>query len=135
LAVSDIVADYPPNIDKIASVLPVKGRDSIVYTYGDTIYFPKGEELPPDLIAHEEVHMGQQASMGKDEWWDRYLKDVEFRLSQEVEAYRVQWQYAMDNYNRSHRRQLLDYICDALSSAMYGKIVSKKEAKGLITGD
>ena len=130
---TEIVHDFPPNIDKISAALPVKNRDGIVYTYDGVIYFPKGEELPPDLIAHEEVHVSQQADIGADEWWDRYLNDVDFRLAQEVQAYRTQWDYALANYNRSHRRQLLDYICEALASAMYGKIVSKKEARELIT--
>lgn len=42
------------------------------------------------LIAHEMVHVRQQAATGWLAWWWRYLTDESFRLDQELEAYRVQ---------------------------------------------
>lgn len=62
-----------------------------VFTYGDTIYFAKGN-LTPDIIVHEMKHMKQQVNVGGPEnWWKKYFEDEEFRLSQEIEAYQAQY--------------------------------------------
>lgn len=128
-----IVNDFPPNIDKIDSVLHVKDRKNVLYAYGDTIFNPGGGSLSDDLIAHEGVHRRQQEEFGSpDGWWDRYLADVDFRLSQEVEAYKTQLAYAGENYNRERRRQLRKFVVGSLASKMYGNIVTRKEADALL---
>ncbi len=129
-----VVKAYPPNYDLICDHIPaVRQNSAIVFTYGNKIYSPKFETLSDDLMAHEEVHTKRQKN--PDEWWQRYLTDVQFRLDEEVAAYRVQWQYMIDHYGRQQRRSMLQKIAKDLSSPMYGKIVTKQEAIKLITGE
>jgi len=130
---AEIVKDYPPNYDLICKHIPaVKNNPAIVFTYGDKIYSPMFETLSDDLMAHELVHVERQKN--PDEWWERYLTDVNFRLDEEVAAYRVQWQYMAQHYPRTLRRKLLNGIAKDLSGSMYGKIITKADALRIITG-
>lgn len=110
------------------------GFPTAVFTYGDKLYNPTGLEISPDLMAHEEVHSKQQAILGVEQWWALYLKDDAFRLTEEVEAYREQYRYAKENYNRELRREVLAHIVRNLASRLYGNIVNKQIAKELIHG-
>jgi hypothetical protein len=86
-----VVNVRPPNYARIVETFgPLP--PSVVFAYGDTIYAPGASgPLPPDLVVHEETHFRQQAEVGGPAtWWERYLADPEFRLLQEVEAYRAQ---------------------------------------------
>src|SRR5258708_20624657 len=123
---------YPPNIKDILRVFNLDGL-YVVFTYGDTLYNPSGSDIPTHLMKHEETHMRQQAIMGIKEWWDMYLSNQMFRLSQEVEAYHNQFQYYCRN-KKDHYKQavFLDDLASDLSSAMYGNIVSREEARTLI---
>ena len=127
-----IVQAFPPNIDEIrARFNPPPGT---VFAYGDTIYSPARVDLPADLVAHEKVHFTQQAAAGGPEaWWRRYIDDPEFRLDQELEAYRVQYGTLAD-LPRPERRRRLAAICGQLASSMYGSIVTKEQARRLIAG-
>lgn len=90
-------------------------------------------DLPPDKIVHEKTHLAQQKKAGLKEWWDRYLNDDKFRLDQEVEAYRSEYQYVRSNVkDRNRRFNFLHLICVDLSSAMYGNLVDYNEAMRLI---
>lgn len=80
----------------------VKWEDSTdVITYGGTIY-ARHLPLPPDVVAHEMVHIRQQANYpdGLDAYVLRYCTDRNFRREQEVEAYKAQmffiWQRTRD---------------------------------------
>lgn len=129
---TQVLFEYPPNYEDICAHIPaVKRQPSIVFTYAPTIYSPAGVKLPPDLVVHEEVHIERQTNPA--EWWDRYLTDIEFRLNEELEAYRAQYVWALHNYKRAYRRVLLWSMAKDLSGAMYGKIVTKQEAIKLIT--
>jgi len=132
---------FPPNYSEVSAAFDIKGRHGIIFTYGDTIFNPSGVAVTPDLFAHERVHQRQQTAFeespypcGARGWWRKYIEDADFRLSQEVEAYRAQWAYARDNgYGRKARRDLLAHITKALSGPMYGRIVTATQAKELIT--
>ncbi len=125
--------EYPPNIDKIYEVFPfVRGHRCVVFTYGDTLYNPNKGIIDEALMKHEETHTAQQGD-NPDKWWDRYFVDKEFRTDQELEAYRNQYKYAVDNYSRNMRRSLLKQISKDLSSALYGSIITEEEAKVAIT--
>lgn len=129
---SQVLKAYPPNYEQICSHIPaVRKNKHIVFTYGDTIYSPQGVNLPPDFLEHEETHVKRQSNPA--EWWAKYLSDVQFRLDEELIAYRAQYAYAVQHYSRADRRMLLTSMVKDLSGAMYGKIVSKKEAIKLIT--
>lgn len=126
-----IVNGFPPNIEKIRAAFPV--RRNTVYTYGDSIYAPGYDSLSKDLIEHERVHCAQQGS-DIEGWWDRYIADRDFRLSQEVEAYRKQYQAFKSSCGGSKTKcfQLLKYIATDLSGPMYGNLVGIFEAMRLI---
>lgn len=125
-----ILKQLPPNIAEITKKFDLSGLHP-VFTYGNTLYNPTGGHISDDLMAHEETHSRQQAVMGVENWWALYLKSAEFRLQQETEAYRVQYQ-AVKSWNRDARREFLNDISKNLASKLYGNIVNKKQAKDLI---
>ena len=125
-----IVKEYPPNIDKIREKF--KLHEGVIFTYGDTIYNPDGGFIDRALEIHEETHTKQQGN-NIEEWWDKYLTDDEFRLSQEVEAYRNKYKKMKSNIKDVNKLNFrLDLIAKDLASEMYGSIVSYEEAKSLI---
>lgn len=119
----------PEIYEKCKKVFGVDWDKGVIITYGDTVYckYP----ISPDLEFHEETHVRQQAEMGVEKWWDRYFVDKDFRLSQEVEAYRNQMKYANENYNRNQRRFLLKKICKDMAT-IYGGMCTENEAKKLL---
>ena len=126
-----IVKDVPPNYGAIKVRFELGGRE-MVFTYGDTLYIPTGFIPSPDLLTHEMVHIQQQ---GNDPagWWERYLKDDDFRTSQETEAYKEQYKYFCKKVtNRDERAKLLMVLAQDFSSSVYGKIVSYPQALALI---
>lgn len=88
--------EYPPNYQLLVEAFnPPK---TTVFVYGDTIYNPSGEEVPPDVVVHERVHMRQQKEFAHpDLWYAQYIYDKKFRLEQEVEAYATQYKFLKDN--------------------------------------
>lgn len=130
-----VEVDYPPNYEAICAVFPeVRRMKGVVFTYGPIIFNPSGQEITPDLMHHEQTHTIQQGS-DPALWWENYLKDGEFRLAQELEAYQVQYNFARQNWHRTHRKNLLFRIAKDLSGPMYGKMISKQEALKLIKGE
>jgi len=126
--------NLPPNYSEIVKHFPAVVRMSgVVFTYGDTLFVPSGNTIPDHLMKHEETHQRQQAELGVETWWKMYFESPHFRLKQEVEAYRAQYAYIKEYSNRQSRRQLLQKLAKDLSKAMYGNLVSKAEAKRLIT--
>lgn len=131
----NIAHTFPPNYDQIVAAIPgVAKRSSIIFTYGDTIYVPSRAKLPDHLIAHEEVHSAEQARIGVDTWWFKYLESPRFRLEQELMAYQAQYKVLLHKHPRHIRNIVLLKISDDLAGAMYGNIVNKQEARKLITG-
>lgn len=125
-----VTQGYPPNIAKIKEAL--RPGPNTVFTYGDTLYVPGGGIVMSNLFAHEEVHSKNQSVLGVEAWWDKYLVDAKFRLDEELEAYRAQYQYAKENMNRHDRRMLLSLISKDLASPMYGSVISEEQAKIMI---
>lgn len=127
----EIVKENPPNYKKISKKF--KLTKSVVFTYGDKIYVPNGEDVSPHLMAHEETHMRQQGD-NPEAWWDKYLEDEQFRLEQELEAYRNQFRFVRkkSKATRKQRSEFLDNIASDLSSPIYGNIIDYKTARNLI---
>lgn len=98
----------------------------IIITYGDTVYCKYS--ISPDLEIHEGTHIKQQNEYGVKEWWDRYLVDVEFRLSQEKEAYKNQVDFAFKNFSKKQAEFILDKCAIDLSSYIYGNIITYDQA-------
>lgn len=124
-----LLRQYPPNFAEIVAVMGDSSRRA-VFAYGDAIYAPTGRQPTPDMVAHEETHLRQQAdSGGAVAWWDRYLADRAFRLEQEVEAYRAQIASCV---GRELRRAVSRHCVASLAKPMYGNLVSSAEAKKLL---
>jgi len=122
-----IINTNPPHIEKIKAVFNLDGL-KVVFTYGDEIYNPTGENIPEHVICHEEIHSRQQKDIGRDVWWDRYLVDSKFRLDQELEAYRGQYQFVKKIAKNSKvLSNFLSAIAKDLSSKMYGNILTQAE--------
>ncbi len=131
-----VVQGLPPNYDEISRTFHFDQLPAIfkpVFAYGDTLYNPTGEEVSDDLMAHEETHEEQQKILGAEQWWELYLTDEAFRLTQEVEAYRAQYISVQDK-SRDFRRLFLQRLAKDLSSKLYGSIINTKQAKELIHG-
>lgn len=122
-----IIKDFPPNIAKIKAVfgeLP----NGVVFTYGDIIFNPSGNEIDDPLDIHERTHKLQQGD-NPEAWWDDYLADKRFRFSQELAAYRFQYRRFCELVkDRNKRSRFLNRIAKDLSSAMYGNICTLEEA-------
>lgn len=121
-----ISGGYPPNIEDIKKVFPIS--KNVIFTYGDKIYNPGGNDIDIALMAHEQTHSIQQDNDVKG-WWKKYLEDKEFRLSQELQAYQVQYRYyCKEVKDRNQRYRFLNRLAGDLSSEIYGNIISRSEA-------
>lgn len=127
--------EKPPIYDRLVDVFGIDWNDGIVITYGDTLHTREGNNIPKDLVIHEKTHTRQQAAIGLEEWWNNYVASRDFRIQQEVEAYRNQWQFLKsiekDREKLFHKR--LRLVRD-LSGPIYGYVVSEQEAVKLICG-
>lgn len=114
----------PPIYFTLKKKFNVNWDKGVIITYGDTVYckYP----LSDDLIVHEQTHIKQQLDYGVEKWWDRYLIDKDFRLSQELEAYKNQANFLKGNKER------IEKILKDISSSMYGNMITYEEARQLI---
>ena len=118
--------EYPPNIEEIRKVFPLKGGE--IFAWDGIIYHPMGTRLPPELIDHELCHFAQQDG-DPEGWWERYLVDTEWRFQQELEAHIEEYKsYKRHNKDRNAHIRYLQLIARRLSSPMYGNVVSYREA-------
>lgn len=125
-----IVQEYPPNYEEICEAIPgVRDNPEICFTYGDTVYSPLTVDFPDHLRAHESVHINQQKQMGRDEWWAEYLVSPEFRLKQEVQAYRAQYKVVQRKHVWQNTEALMRSIAKDLSGEMYGNLLTYEEAR------
>lgn len=128
----DIRPDFPPNIEEIRKVFPLKGGE--IFAWDGIIYHPMLTPLPQWLIEHEECHFAQQDG-DPEGWWERYLKDPEWRYEQELEAHQVEYaSYCRNTKDRNARIRYLQLIARRLSSEMYGSVVDFRTAMWRIKG-
>lgn len=102
-----------------------------IFTYGDTIYNPFHAYITDDLIRHEEVHMEQQEADPEKAkaWWERFIKDPQFRADQECEAYGAQYKFfCQKQKDRNRRARYLWDLAKAVSGPMYGNCITHSEA-------
>ena len=129
-----ISTEKPPNYDLILHHFPNCEKQKAVFTYGDIIFNPFFNVLiTPDLEKHEEVHSKQQGD-NPLMWWDRYFKDKEFRLREELLAYASQYRFVKDTLKNQNGlvNWLLEKLAEALSSELYKLDISYGEAKSKI---
>ncbi len=137
-----IVVAPPPNFAAVKLVFPECVKPGVMFCYGDTIYNPSGVYVQPHLLAHEAIHSARQtvnywqAADGREfpnwspeEWWDRYLKEPQFRFSEELFAHVAEYRYLRDSTkSRATRREYLRVVAERLASPLYGSTVSMPEA-------
>ncbi len=112
-------------------------EDGWCFTYGGTLHVHPDFAARVDdaFLAHERTHVAQQAALGPDVWWHLYLRDDDFRLSQEAEAYRAQYRaFCRQTASRFARFRLLMALARDLSGPAYGRLVSSAEALKIIGG-
>jgi hypothetical protein len=144
-----VIGGFPPNYDVILMAIPeVADNHAVIFTYDGAIYNPYGKEITQELQIHEAVHVKQQGS-DPDGWWIRYLKDKQFRLEQEAEAYGEQYHFAKiavsmaDEAAQKEGKHLsagknnllkwgLESMALALSGPSYGNLISYGEAEARI---
>lgn len=132
-----IYSDYPPNYEEICKAFPsVRDNMNIVFTWGNKLYIPNGNKwISKDLEVHENYHCQRQAEYGGPEkWWETYLKDPEFRRTEELGAYQRQYKRFRKTASRASRSLFLTRIATDLSSGMYGDVYTLEEAKKAIAG-
>lgn len=124
----------PPNFEDIAIVFPqIKTQKGILYCYEDVIHNPDDVEVTPYLGAHEETHMHQQLDIGSAKtWWDKYLEDISFRFSQELQAHIIEYSSTYKIRDREKRARYLVNAAQRLSSSLYGNMCNYTEALKLI---
>lgn len=129
-----IIYEYPPNFDAVLKVFPeAQGRD-VIFAYNRAIYNPHRVDISPSLIAHERVHLERQGSsvVEVEEWWHKYLTDVQFRFHEELLAHRAEYFHIASTASRPVRRRTVKEIAKRLSGPLYGNMISKDRAKNMI---
>lgn len=124
-----ISEQYPPNYTQILIAFPDLEKHKPIFTYGDTIYNPFKVEITPDLEAHEAVHTKQQGTF-PEVWWNEYINNLDFRFSQELEAYGTQLIFLESIITDSKLMEWFwDKITSALSGELYGNMLNYGQAK------
>lgn len=128
-----IIKAYPPIWSKIAKRFPyIKGRQGILYAWGDRLFNPSGIKVGPEVIAHEEVHGTRQLELdwkSRDPilgWWQKYLADDAFRLDEEVRAHHAEWAVLSV---AGAGWDTLEALARRLSSPLYGNMIGIEAAK------
>lgn len=127
----NIVRGTPPNFDAIVKAFPAAAREGVIFTHGDTVYVNGEPLLPPQLKAHEAVHVNQQQRTGTDRWWELYLAEPEFRYEQELIAHRAEYR-TLKHLDRNYAARSLNFIASRLASPLYGSVVTVSQAKRAI---
>lgn len=121
-----ITIGKPPIWDNACVAFQIN-PSSVLFTYGDTIYNPGDAQITDDLMIHEQVHAKQQKHNDEDAalWWGKYLRDPEFRISQEVEAYAEQYKFLCRKIqNKQQRFELVKRMAEIMSGPLYGNCIS-----------
>lgn len=117
----------PPGYRLIRLFFPAASYDSTIFTVAPHIYCKVN--LSPDLIQHETVHLLQQKSrFGALIWWIRFILSKKYRLNAELEAYRIQYKWAKQHYDRNATALILRNSAKDLGGALYGGLMTYDEA-------
>jgi hypothetical protein len=115
----EIVRERPPIFDRIVAVFPGAAEPGVIFAYGGKIYAPGNVKVTRELDAHERVHIARQGE-DCDAWWDRYLRDPEFRFEEEFEAHLVEYRtFVKRHIDPVKRARALREIAGKLASPLY----------------
>ena len=121
---------FPPNYEAIKKAFPACEWKAC-FCYGDTIYNPFQIKLTPDLCEHEEVHSKRQGN-NPELWWEKYISDPIFRLDEEIAAFSRQYEVMKPLFTNKGNKAFLTQIAKALSSDVYGNIITLQEAESRV---
>lgn len=126
--------EKPPMYDICSRYFGADWDKGTIFAYKGTIHAKDPSKITPDVEAHEVIHLKQQNNTvgGADAWWDMYLQNGNFRLSQEIEAYKAQLQYALEHYDRNYRRALKKHLYASFAS-LSGGTVTIDQAEHLLS--
>lgn len=130
-----VLKEVPPNLERIAKVLPMARERSVMFCYGDIIYNPSGLPIVPWLIEHEKVHSIRQGdtSSGIEAWWDQYVVNKNFRFEEELPAHIVEYAaYRSIVKGDAKRKQELRRIAQRLAGPLYSVGMTPAEARRAI---
>lgn len=115
----EVVHAKPPIFDKIVAAFPGADAPGVIFAYGGKIYSPGGIKVTRELDAHERVHIARQGE-DCDGWWDRYIRDAEFRFEEEFAAHLVEYRtYVKRHIDPIKRGRALREIAGKLASPLY----------------
>lgn len=120
---------------EIDAAFNVAGKP-VLFCWGDTVYNPENAAMSYELGAHEAVHSERQGDTDETirAWWRNYIDDPKFRFDEELPAHRAEWRAFCERHRGVEaRRRFLLAISLRLAGPLYGKLVSRVEAKRLIT--
>ena len=110
---------FPPNYFEILKYIPQARRHGVIFAYGDKIYSPNPKSIiTKHLYAHECVHGRRQIEIGVEEWWHRYLTDLDFRYNEELLAHRAEFKSMKEN--GWHWKMASSVTAHRLASSLYG---------------
>lgn len=122
----EIIYEQPPFISEAREIFRLP--EGVIFTWGKKIFNPSHKAIDEPLFKHEECHSKQQGEY-PDVWWSRYLKDIDFRLSQEIPAYQIQFKSAKEFIKDKNKlNTYLISLASDLSGQMYGSIMSFSDA-------
>lgn len=129
-----ILIERPPVWDAVCNAFQINPAYAL-FAYADRIYNPGDIYVTYDLIVHERVHFEQQG--GTDEgaalWWGKFLRDPEFRVQQEAEAYAGQYRYLTTLHkDRNKRFDIRRALARSLSGPLYNNVIGTSEAERFI---
>lgn len=130
----NILNERPPNYEAIVKVIPiVADTEHVIFTYFPNVYTPSGLPLPPEKVAHEQVHLNQQQEVGADWWWEMFLTDTLFRFNEELPAHQADYkQFCKDHKDRNQRFDYLQHLARDLSGPGYGSVAKYEDCLKLI---
>lgn len=122
----EIKYEQPPIISEAREVFRLP--EGAIFTWNPYIYNPSHAPIDQPLYEHESHHAEQQGD-NPQKWWELYLKSPDFRLSQEVSAYQIQYRSAKEfTKDRNKLHGYLMRLAIDLSGPQYGDLLSFQDA-------
>lgn len=129
-----ILIERPPVWDSVCLAFNILPKN-IIFAYGDVIYNPDNVDLPDHIIEHEKIHLKQHNHNNDDAalWWGKYLREPDFRVDQEAQAYAIQYLYISQfQKDRNKRSRILWDFARILSGPLYNNAINHADATKLI---
>lgn len=121
----------PPIYKALRARFGVDWDGGLIIAYGGRIHCKRDPD--PQKIVHEAVHLAEQSRVGNDAWWSAYLDSADFRIAEEVKAYRAEADFLRRHIrNREHLFHYMRDIVDSLSGPTYGNACTREYAYAAI---